>query len=51
MGELMTAAQTNRDGNENYDRIGGWLIICAIGLALYPVQAAVSLFSEIIPAL
>ena len=37
--------------SENYDKIGGWLIICAIGLALYPVQAAVSLFAEILPAL
>ena len=47
----MTAARTNRDGNEHYDRIGGWLIICAVALVLYPLQAAVSLFSEIIPAL
>jgi uncharacterized membrane protein (DUF485 family) len=47
----MTATQINSDGNEKYDKIGGWLIICAIGLALYPVQAAVSLYSEIMPAL
>ena len=46
----MGASQISRDGNETYDRIGGWLIICAIGLALYPVTAAVSLFSEIMPA-
>ncbi len=47
----MTATQINNDGNEKHDKIGGWLIICAIGLALYPVQAAVSLTTEIIPAL
>lgn len=47
----MTATQINSDGNEKYDKIGGWLIICAIGLALYPVQAAVSLYSNIFPAL
>lgn len=47
----MAASPRNPGGSENYDRIGGWLILCAIGLALYPVQAAVSLFSEIIPAL
>ncbi len=37
--------------SKKYDKIGGWLIICAIGLALYPLQTAVSLFAEIIPAL
>lgn len=47
----MTVAQSSNDGLKNYDKIGGWLVICAIGLALYPVQAAVSLYTEIIPAL
>jgi hypothetical protein len=46
----MTAAKIYPDDNEKYDRIGGWLIICAIGLTLYPVQAAFSLFSEVMPA-
>ena len=46
----MTASQISRDGDEKYDQIGGWLIICAIGLTLYPLQAVVSLFSEILPA-
>ncbi|CAB1059998.1 hypothetical protein D1BOALGB6SA_4763 [Olavius sp. associated proteobacterium Delta 1] len=46
----MTAKQIINDGKKNYDKIGGWLIICAIGLTLYPVQAAVSLYTEIIPA-
>jgi hypothetical protein len=30
--------------------IGGWLIFFTIGLVLYPVQTAVSLFTELIPA-
>ncbi len=47
----MTTTQINSDGNEKYDKIGGWLTLCAIGLALYPVQAAVSLYTEIFPAL
>jgi uncharacterized membrane protein YqgA involved in biofilm formation len=47
----MTAKIINNDGNKDYDKIGGWLIICAIGLVLYPVQAVVSLFTEIMPAL
>jgi hypothetical protein len=47
----MTETPNNRDANGTYDKIGGWLVICAIGLALYPLQAAVSLYSEIMPAL
>ena len=46
----MTAKIINNDGNKDYDKIGGWLIICAIGLVLYPAQAAVSLYTEIVPA-
>ncbi|CAB1072955.1 hypothetical protein D1AOALGA4SA_1702 [Olavius algarvensis Delta 1 endosymbiont] len=34
-----------------YSKIGGWLILCAVGLALYPLQAVISLYTEIIPAL
>lgn len=47
----MTVTTSPNNGNQTHDKIGGWLIICAIGLALYPVQTAVSLFTEIIPAL
>jgi hypothetical protein len=36
---------------KNYDKIGGWLILCAVGLLLYPVQTAVTLFTKILPAL
>ena len=47
----MTAAQSSNDDQKKYDRIGGWLIICAVGLLLFPVQTAVSLFTDILPAL
>ncbi len=47
----MTDTQSSNDVKKNYDKIGGWLIICAIGLTLYPVQTAVSLYTEILPAL
>ena len=39
------------DDKKNYDKIGGWLILCAVGLLLYPVQTAVTLFTKILPAL
>jgi hypothetical protein len=47
----MTVTPSSNDNQKNYDKIGGWLIVCAIGLALYPVQTTVSLYTEIIPAL
>ena len=47
----MADAQSSIDDQRKYDRIGGWLILCAVGLLLYPVQTAFSLFTEIIPAL
>ena len=41
-----------RQGSEiTYQKIGGWLILCAIGLILYPVQTMVFLITELIPAL
>ena len=47
----MADAQSSIDDQTKYDKIGGWLILCAVGLLLYPVQTAFSLFTEIIPAL
>jgi Protein of unknown function (DUF2569) len=47
----MTAAQSSTDDKKKYEKIGGWLILCAVGLLLYPMQTAVSLFTDIIPAL
>ena len=41
-----------RQGSKiTYQKIGGWLILCAIGLILYPVQTVVFLITELIPAL
>jgi len=34
------------DDKKNYDKIGGWLILCAVGLLLYPVQTAVHAVHE-----
>jgi hypothetical protein len=48
---LMTNNLTSNADEETYAKIGGWLILCAIGLVLYPVQTAVSLYTEVIPAL
>jgi len=47
----MAVAQSSIKDQKEYDKIGGWLILWAIGLLLYPVQTAVSLFTDIIPAL
>jgi Protein of unknown function (DUF2569) len=47
----MTFAQSSIDDKKKYEKIGGWLILCAVGLLLYPMQTAVSLFTDIIPAL
>ena len=46
------ADRKTRKGDETaYQKIGGWLILCAIGVILYPVQTLVFLFTELIPAL
>jgi hypothetical protein len=47
----MTATQSSTNDKKKYEKIGGWLILCAVGLLLYPMQTAVSLFTEIFPAL
>jgi hypothetical protein len=46
----MTVTRSSNDDHRNYDKIGGWLILCAVGLLVYPVQTAVSLLTETIPA-
>jgi hypothetical protein len=48
---MTTESQNSKPAAQYYDKIGGWLILCAIGLALYPLQTAVSLYTEIIPVL
>ena len=47
----MTDRKTRQKGENTYQKIGGWLILCAIGLILYPVQTMVFLVTELIPAL
>jgi len=47
----MTNPKTEQETENTYQKIGGWLILCAIGLLLYPVQTMVFLFSDLIPAL
>jgi len=47
----MTDRKTRQAGENTYQKIGGWLILCAIGLILYPVQTLVFLITELMPAL
>jgi hypothetical protein len=47
----MIDRKTRQGGKNTYQKIGGWLILCAIGLILYPVQTMVFLITELIPAL
>jgi len=47
----MTEYKTGQGDETDHQKIGGWLILCAIGLILYPVQTLVSLFTELLPAL
>lgn len=47
----MTTVQSSNNDQNKYDKIGGWLILCAVGLLLYPVQTTLSLITDIIPAL
>ena len=42
--------QLDRNGENAHPKIGGWLILCAVWLVLYPVQTLVSLITELIPA-
>ena len=45
----MNDRQAGQDAGKSYSKIGGWLILCAVGLVLYPVQTLFSLVTEIIP--
>jgi len=47
----MTDRKTGQGDKIAYQKIGGWLILCAIGLILYPVQTLVALITELLPAL
>jgi hypothetical protein len=43
--------KTRQENKISYQKIGGWLILCAIGLILYPVQTLIFLITDLIPAL
>ena len=45
----MNDRQPEQDTGKSYSKIGGWLILCAVGLVLYPVQSLYSLITELIP--
>jgi len=45
----MNDRQPGQDAGKSYSKIGGWLILCAVGLVLYPVQSLYSLITELIP--
>ncbi len=47
----MTDRKTKQGNEKTYQKIGGWLILCAIGLILYPVQTVVFLFTDLMTAL
>jgi len=38
------------EDNEGYSKIGGWLILFAIGLVLYPLQTLLLLVTDLFPA-
>ena len=45
----MNDRQPEQDDGKSYSKIGGWLILCAVGLVLYPVQSLYSLITKLIP--
>ncbi|MBW2482397.1 MAG: DUF2569 domain-containing protein [Deltaproteobacteria bacterium] len=46
----MTIRQPEQDAGKSYSKIGGWLILCAAGLVLYPIQSLYLLVTRLIPA-
>jgi hypothetical protein len=47
----MKARKKEDTSERQYDKIGGWLIIVAIGLILAPLRLLVVLFHDLLPAL
>jgi len=47
----MTNLPDQFDADNAYRKIGGWLILFAIGIVLYPARILVALFTELLPAL
>jgi hypothetical protein len=46
----MKDRQPEQNTGKSYSKIGGWLILCAVGLVIYPVQTLLALVTELIPA-
>jgi hypothetical protein len=46
----MNRRHSEQDAGKSYSKIGGWLILCAVGLVLYPVQSFYSLVTTLFPA-
>ncbi len=46
----MNDRQIGHDAGKSYSKIGGWLILFAVGLVLYPVQSLYLLVTKLIPA-
>ena len=47
----MKDSNSRQDNGKTYDKIGGWLILFAFGLVLYPVQTLYSLVTNLFPAI
>ena len=46
----MNDSHPEYDSGKGYSKIGGWLILFAVGLVLYPVQTLFLLVTELFPA-
>jgi hypothetical protein len=46
----MNARQPEQDTGKPYAKIGGWLLLCALGLMIYPVQTLYTLIAKLLPA-
>jgi hypothetical protein len=46
----MTVSRPFHSGEISHNKIGGWLILFAIGIVLYPVGILISIFTELLPA-
>ena len=47
----MNDRKQEQNAETSDSKIGGWLILCAVGLVLYPVQSLYSLVTRLIPAI
>ena len=47
----MNDAQSKQDAAKSYSKIGGWLILYAVGLVLYPLQTLFLLVTKLLPAI